>query len=152
MPATSTEQQVQSFQFTRDETINAPAEIIFQAILDEIGPQNQMPDGKPFALALEAWPGGRWFRDLGNKTGHLWGHVQVIKPPTLLEISGPMMMSYAAVNHIQYKLTAQGDSTLLKFTHTAVGLIIPQHRDGMPEGWGHWLKRIRETAERRATK
>jgi uncharacterized protein YndB with AHSA1/START domain len=149
MPATSTEQQVQSCQFTREETINAPAEIVFQAMLDEIGPQNQMPDGKSFALTLEAWPGGRWYRDLGNKTGHLWGHVQVIKPPTLLEISGPMMMSYAAVNHVQYKLTAQGDSTLLKFTHTAVGLIIPQHRDGMPEGWGHWLKRIRETAEKR---
>lgn len=152
MSATTNEQQVQSFQFTRDETINAPIEIVFAAMLDEIGPHNQMPDGKPFALKLEAWPGGRWFRDLGNNTGHLWGHVQVIKPPTILEIWGPMMMSYAAVNHVQYKLTAQGSGTLLKFTHQAMGLILPQHREGMPEGWGFWLKRIRETSENRAGK
>ena len=25
-------------------------------------------------MKLEAWPGGRWFRDLGDGNGHLWGH------------------------------------------------------------------------------
>ncbi len=30
-------------------------------------------------MKLEAWPGGRWFRDLGDGNGHLWGHVQAIK-------------------------------------------------------------------------
>ena len=41
-------------------------------------------------MKIEPWPGGRWYRDLGNNAGHLWGHVQVIKPPTLLEICGPL--------------------------------------------------------------
>jgi hypothetical protein len=45
-------------------------------------------DGKEMVLTMEEWPGGRWFRDLGNGQGHLWGFVQVIKPPTLLEIYG----------------------------------------------------------------
>ena len=128
--------------------INASIEIVFQAMLDELGPQSMMPDGTPMPLKLEAWPGGRWFRDLGNNAGHLWGHVQVIKPPTLLEIYGPMPMSYPAVNHIQYRLAAEGSGTRLKFAHRAVGLIPQEHRDGMPEGWAHWLKRIRENAER----
>ena len=45
-------------------------------------------------MKLEAWPGGRWYRDLGDGNGHFWGHVQAIKRPTLLEISGPLFMSY----------------------------------------------------------
>jgi uncharacterized protein YndB with AHSA1/START domain len=107
-----------------------------------------MPDGKSLSMKLEAWPGGRWFRDLGNNTGHLWGHVQVIKPPTLLEICGPMPMSYPAQNHVQYRLTAEGSGTRIQFTHRAVGLIPKEHRDGMPEGWGLWLKAVRERAEK----
>ena len=94
MPTTTNvEQAVQQFEFTRDETIDAPIEIVFQAVLDELGPEGQMPDGKAMAMKLEPWPGGRLFRDLGNNAGHFWGHVQVIKPPTLLEICGPMFMS-----------------------------------------------------------
>jgi uncharacterized protein YndB with AHSA1/START domain len=137
------------FKIVKEQTIAAPIEIVFQAMLDELGPESQMPGGKPFPLKLEAWPGGRWFRDLGNNTGHLWGHVQVIKPPTLLEVTGPIAMSYPAVNHLQYRLTAQGGGTVLKFTHQAMGLITPEHRDAMPQGWEFGLNRIREIAESR---
>lgn len=127
--------------------INAPIEIAFQAMLDQLGPESTMPGGKPLPLKLEAWPGGRWFRDLGNNAGHFWGTVQVIKPPTLLEITGPMPMSYPAVNHLQYRLVADGKRTKLSFAHTAMGLIPKDHRDGMGEGWEYGLKRIRELAE-----
>jgi uncharacterized protein YndB with AHSA1/START domain len=147
---TTQREAVTTLRIVKEQTIAAPIEIVFQAMLDELGPESQMPDGKPFPLKLEAWPGGRWFRDLGNNAGHLWGHVQVIKPPTLLEITGPIPMSYPAVNHIQYRLTAQGGGTVLKFTHQAMGLITPEHRDGMPEGWEFGLNRIREIAESRA--
>jgi hypothetical protein len=108
-----------------------------------------MPDGRSLSMKIEPWPGGRWYRDLGNSAGHLWGHVQVIKPPTLLELIGPMPMSYPAINHVQYRLTAEGSVTRLSFVHRSMGLIIPEHRDGMSEGWQHWLVRIREHAERK---
>ncbi len=141
---------VQTFFVSKEIEIAAPIAITFEAVLDQIGPENQMMDGKPFPMKLEPWPGGRWFRDLGNNTGHLWGHVQVIKPPSLLEIWGPLMMSYPAVNHVQYRLKAEGGGTRLSFLHRAIGLLLPEHRDGMPEGWEDWLKRIRESAERKA--
>src|SRR5271157_4911842 len=128
--------------------IAAPIEIAFEAMLDEIGPGAQMMDGTAMPFKLEAWPGGRWYRDLGNKAGHLWGHVQVIKPPTLLEICGPLMMSYPALNHLQYRFTAEGRVTRLVFLHRAMGSILPEHRHGLPQGWQHWLERIRELAER----
>ena len=149
MQATNVEQAIQQFEFTRDEFIDAPIEIVFQAVLDEMGPESQMPDGKPMTMKLEAWPGGRWLRDLGNNTGHLWGHVQVIKPPTLLEICGPMFMSYPAANHVQYRLTAEGKGTRLKFVHKSMGLIPKDHQEGMQMGWNYKMKRIVELAGRR---
>ena len=148
MPAITEEREVQTMEIRKEEMIDAPIEIVFQAMLDELGPESRMPDGKPMPFKLEPWPGGRWFRDLGNNAGHLWGHVQVIKPPMLLEICGPLPMSYPAINHLQYRLSSEGDGTRLNFTHRAVGLIAPEHRDGMPQGWEHWLKRIRERAMR----
>ena len=131
--------------------IAAPIEIAFEAMLDEIGPDAQMGDGQPMPFKLEAWPGGRWYRDLGNNAGHLWGLVLVIKPPTLLEIWGPMMMSYPAVNHVQYRFTAQGGGTRLDFVHRGMGLISASHREGMPKGWATWIDKIRARAERKAT-
>jgi hypothetical protein len=139
---------IQQFEFNRDELIEAPLEVVFQAILDEVGPEGQLPDGTPMPMKLEAWPGGRWFRDLGNNTGHLWGHVQVIKPPRILELCGPFFMSYAGMNHSQYKLAEEGKSTRLKFTHKAIGLIPKEHLEGMDMGWNSWLKRIRDRALR----
>src|SRR6478672_6877305 len=107
-PATTFNQdKVQTLTIRQEIPIAAPIEIAWESVLDQLGPESQMPDGKPFPFKLEAWPGGRWFRDLGNNTGHLWGHVQVIKPPTLLEIVGPTAMSYPVSSFIQYRLTEQ---------------------------------------------
>jgi uncharacterized protein YndB with AHSA1/START domain len=142
--------EVHAFTIRKEIEIAAPIEIAFAAVLDELGADAQMPDGKSLSMKIEPWPGGRWYRDLGDNAGHLWGHVQVIKPPTLLEITGPMPMSYPAVNHVQYRLKDEGGKTRLTFAHRAMGLILPEHRDGMPEGWRHWLEQIRERAERDA--
>jgi len=148
--ATVARQEINAFEIRKEIEIGAPIEIAFQAVLEELGPEGQMPNGQSLSMKIEPWPGGRWYRDLGNNAGHLWGHVQVIKPPTLLEITGPMPMSYPAVNHVQYRLKEEDGRTRLTFVHRAMGLILPEHRDGMPQGWEHWLDRIRELAERKA--
>jgi uncharacterized protein YndB with AHSA1/START domain len=141
------QEKVETLDIRKEIEIDAPIEVTFEAVLDELGPEGQMPDGKSLSMKIEPWPGGRWYRDLGNNTGHFWGHVQVIKPPTLLEITGPMPMSYPAINHVQYRLKAEGGGTRLTIRHRAMGLIPAEHRDGMPEGWEHGLKRIRELVE-----
>jgi hypothetical protein len=83
MSVSDVEQEIQTISFTRQIEIAAPIEIAFEAMLEEVGPGGKMPGGQPFPMVIEQWPGGRWWRDLGDNTGHLWGHVQVIKPPTL---------------------------------------------------------------------
>jgi len=146
---TEEELAVQTFGFTKTVEIAAPIEITFESVLLEIGPESQMPDGKPFPFKLEPWPGGRWYRDLGDNAGHLWGHVQVIKPPKLLEIIGPMPVSFPATNHVQYRLTPQGDgATQLKLTHRAFGFMPKDFLGDMDEGWEYGLKRIDEIAQR----
>jgi uncharacterized protein YndB with AHSA1/START domain len=149
---TSEQQSVEAFEIGKEIEISAPIDIAFEAVLDQLGPEGQMPGGKPFPMKIEPWPGGRWYRDLGNNSGHLWGHVQVIKPPTLLEICGPLMMSCPAINHLQYRLKAEGGVTRLAFLHRGMGLILPELRDGLPQGWTYWLERIGELAERKNRK
>src|SRR5215204_3016316 len=152
-PSTTVEQEAISTLLIQQEVaITAPIEIAWESVLEQMGPKGETPDGKPFPFKLEAWPGGRLFRDLGNSTGHLWGHVQVIKPPKLLEIWGPLMMSFPAVNHIQYRLTADGATTRLQLTHRAIGVIDDQHREGLSMGFEYWVKRVKELAEGRASK
>jgi Activator of Hsp90 ATPase homolog 1-like protein len=151
MSATITEQTVHTLEIVKEEEIAAPIGLVFETLLEQIGPMNEAPDTGPMPMKFEAWPGGRWYRDLGNNSGHLWGHVQVIKPPTLLEIWGPLMMSYPSVNHLQYRFTVHGGGTQLAFVHRAMGLILPDHREGMPKGWAHWIEKIRERAERKTT-
>ena len=98
-------------------------------------------------MVLEEWPGGRWFRDLGNGQGHLWGFVQVIKPPTLIEIQGPMFMSYAAAGHIQFRLTPVAGGTELYLRHRVLGMIEEAHRQGVTEGWGQFLADVKRLSE-----
>jgi hypothetical protein len=148
MLAETMEQTIQTLRIVKEAQIAAPVEIVFDAVLEELGPGSEMPDGKPFPMKIEPWPGGRWYRDLGNDAGHLWGHVQVIKPPTLLELWGPMFMSYPAVSHLQYRLAVEGGGTRLTLTHRAMGEIPAEHREGVSEGWEHGLKMIQKTALR----
>jgi uncharacterized protein YndB with AHSA1/START domain len=103
-------------------------------------------------MKLEAWPGGRWYRELGDGNGHFWGYVQAIKRPTLLEFSGPLFMSYPVVNNVQYRLSEVDGGTLIKFHHTAFGLIVDEHRSGMNRGWAHMNENARKRAEAQRSK
>jgi hypothetical protein len=146
----TSEQAIHTLEITRDEEIAAPIDIVFETMLEQLGPLNETGPGSSLPMKLEPWPGGRWYRDLGNNMGHLWGHVQVIKPPALLEICGPLFMSFPAISHVQYRLTAEGRMTRLTLTHRAIGQISPSDREGVSQGWGHILARIREGAEHRS--
>lgn len=156
MLTTETEPTIHTIDLTREIEITAPIDITFQSLLAELGPEGAMPteEGgtRPFPMVIEPWPGGRWYRDLGNRAGHLWGHVQVIKPPTLLELCGPLFMSYPAVNFVQYRLIREGERTRLRLTHRAFGHIPEDDRRGVAQGWTFGLNRVREIAERRSSR
>ena len=125
----------------RDILISAPAAVVWDALLEDLDGFSDH-NGKSMNFKLEAWPGGRWFRDLAPNVGHFWGHVQVIKPATLLEISGPMMMSFPAINHVAWRLTDENGSTRLRITHRAMGEIKSDMARGFGDGWQASLDRV----------
>ena len=127
--------------------VRASLDTTFAALLEQIGPHNETHDGKPLPMKIEPWPGGRWNRDLGQDNGHFWGLVQAIKRPTLLEIHGPLMLSYPVISNLQYRLTEADGGTLITFRHTALGFIPDDFKTGMATGWTHLVTRIRKQAE-----
>jgi uncharacterized protein YndB with AHSA1/START domain len=147
MISTATRIEDLTLNITQEIHVRASIEKTFAALLDQLGPLNDTPEGQTMAMKIEPWPGGRWFRDLGDNNGHFWGHVQAIKRPSLIEIAGPLFMSYPVVSNVQYHLSEADGGTLMKFHHTALGLIIDEHRAGVNRGWTHMHESLRKRAE-----
>lgn len=135
------------FRIEMERRIEAPIEDVWEAMLIEVGPEFGGEDGASMHLKVEPFPGGRWYRDLGDGIGHFWGHVQAIKPPTLFELTGPLFMSLPVSNNVQYRLAHEDGVTTLRFVHTAFGPLPDDMREGMDEGWADHMDRI----ERRAS-
>ncbi len=135
---------------TEEMTLDIPQQIelkadigdVFKSVLHRFGDGSASPSGESMNMVLEQWPGGRWFRDRGNGIGHLWGHVQVIKPPVLLELSGPMFMSYPALNHVEIKLDQVAGGTKVTLRHRAIGFLDEGHRKNLGGGWKHYLDNV----------
>ncbi len=141
---------VQTLTINEEIRVKAPLDVTFAALLEELGPLHQVADDRPLPMKLEARPGGRWYRDLGQDNGHLWGHVMAIKRPMLLEITGPLMISYASNSNLQYRLTHENGVTLIAFRHTAIGLFPEDHPGGVSKGWAYSHERVRIAAEKAA--
>ena len=135
--------------FTVGEEINVRASVqqTFDSLIAQMGRLNETSDGKPLPMVLEAFPGGRYYRELGGDNGHLWGFVQSIKRPTLLEIWGPLFMSTAATSNLMYRLSETPEGTLIKFTHRLVGPFPEDHRPLLSAGWAALHARVRQAAE-----
>ena len=123
---------------------------VYRSMLHRLGEGSTNAQGESMQMTLEQWPGGRWFRDRGNGIGHLWGHVQVIKPPVLLELSGPMFMSYPALNHLELKLEQRPGGTHVDLRHRAIGFIDPAHRQGITMGWKQILEHVAQDCSKQA--
>ena len=137
-----------SLNITEEIHVRSSLTATFAALLEEMGPSNEGQNSAPMPMTLEPWPGGRWFRDLGDSNGHLWGHVQAIKQPTLLEITGPLMMSFAVASNLQYRLKEIDGGTLITLRHTALGLFPDGYREALSQGWPLLFARIRRRVEK----
>ena len=149
MTLTATTLDNLTLDLTEEIHVRASLDATFEALLEQMGPGNTGVGGVPMPMVIEARPGGRWYRDLGDDNGHFWGHVQAIKRPTLLEITGPLFMSLAVVSNVQYRLKEVEGGTLISFRHSALGFIPDDYRQGMTRGWAPLHERVRKQAEAR---
>jgi len=137
-----------SLNITEEIHVRSSLSATFAALLEEMGPSNEGQNGVPMPMVIEPWPGGRWFRDLGDGNGHLWGHVQAIKKPTLVEITGPLMMSFGVASNLQYRLKEVDGGTVITLHHTAFGLFPDGYREALSQGWPQLFDRVRRRAEK----
>ena len=127
--------------------IKAAPEKVFEGLIRHLCDMEGEP-GKPrLKFKLERRPGGRWYRDLGSDSGHLWGFVQSIKPPTLLEIFGPLMLSHPVACHLIVRLSPVDGGTKLVFRNEVLGPVPDEFRDGMAEGWEQLLSALKRDVE-----
>lgn len=142
-----TDQQAQTLTIAEDIHVRASLEATFASLITQLGRQNETPDGKPLPMILEPRPGGRWYRDLGGDNGHLWGFVQSIKRPVLLEIWGPLFISTGATSNLIYRLSEVDGGTLIAFKHSLVGPVPDEFQQHMAPGWEAIHARIKRAAE-----
>lgn len=132
--------------------IKASPEKVFEGLISHLCDMEGEPDKPRLKLKLERKPGGRWYRDLGNDSGHLWGFVQSIKPPTLLEIWGPMMISNPVATHMIMRLTPTASGTSLLFKNEVFGPLPEEYKehmkDEMGEGWKSFVEGLKRDMER----
>src|SRR6202048_4907174 len=145
----ATDKTIEDLTFTINQEIHvkAPPDVTFAALLEQLGPGNQTPDGKSLNMKIEPWPGGRWYRDMGDGNGHFWANVKAIMRPTLLEFVGPLFASFPLVSSVQYRLSEVDGGTLIAFRHTALGFVPDSQRAGMNKGWASMHDRVRRQAE-----
>ncbi len=139
--------ETQTFTITEEINVAASLDQTFDSLIAQMGRYNETPDGAPLPMVLEPHPGGRWYRHLGGDNGHLWGFVQSIKRPALLEIWGPLFMSTAATSNLLYRLSETPEGTLIKFTHTVVGPFHDDNRPRLASGCAALHALVRKAAE-----
>ncbi|MCH9648439.1 MAG: SRPBCC domain-containing protein [Deltaproteobacteria bacterium] len=134
-------------EFDQEIEIKAAPGEVFEGMLHRLSEGHTGPQEQPLPLKLERWAGGRWLRDLGDGHGHLWGFVQSIKPPTLIELFGPMFMSYPVSGHLIVRFSPVAGGTKISFKYSAFGLILEGHRSGLKQGWSEMLTGLKAKLE-----
>ena len=134
--------------FSQEIDIEATPEDVFEGIVHRLTEGHSGgPDHPPLPLELERRPGGRWYRNLGDDHGHLWGFVQSYKPPTLLELFGPLFMSYPVMGHIIIRVNEVGQGSRLSFHYSGFGLLQEDHKTGLKSGYASMLQEVKENVE-----
>jgi DNA-binding transcriptional ArsR family regulator/uncharacterized protein YndB with AHSA1/START domain len=124
-------------------SIQASPARVFEAITNDVSawwgaPYLISTDAK--ALIIEPKVGGRAYEDWGNGQGAMWATVTALKQEKVLELTGPLGMSGVVQGVVCFELEAEGDATILKFSHRAIGEVNEQIEAGYNSGWQDLLE------------
>ena len=134
-----------TFHIEQEVEIRAPRARVFDALTRDVGQwwAFRATHGES-TLVLEPRVGGRFYEDLGDGQGALWGTVTYIKRPEALRLTGQLgMLKDPVIGVYGYELIeAPGGTTLVKLTHRVAGAPAPQAAESYRGGWGKLLGRF----------
>jgi DNA-binding transcriptional ArsR family regulator len=141
-----------TFQIEQEVMIEADRQTVFTSLTKDI---NQWWAyrlfGQESILTLDPKVGGSFLEDAGNGEGAIWGTVTYVKAYEEIRLNGLLGMRGAVNSAYSFKLEEKGNSTLLKLSHTAAGLLDPNWKDMHSHGWeellGSFLKNYVETGK-----
>ena len=111
---------------------------VFEALTRDIGawwvhPYRQAgPDSR---LRLEPALGEAMIETGPGGHDVIWGYVEEIRVPDLLYLSGRFAVVNALAGRVHLDLSEDGDGTLLRVSHSAIGDIDDKMRTHFTEGW-----------------
>jgi uncharacterized protein YndB with AHSA1/START domain len=114
--------------------IGAPPPKVFGAFVNEIDRWWTFRLRDRTRCTIEPWVGGRWMQEWDNG-GALFGNFTVFDPPRLLCIAGPLAMSRAAQNLLQFEFDPADTGTSVVITHQAFGDFDPDTAEIYRNGW-----------------
>ena len=87
--------------------------------------QDIVLDARPGGLLSERWADG----------GAVWGTVTAVDPGRHLEIEGPMGMAGPVAGVVRIVLEPEGEATVVRLSHEAVGKVDDATRRDYGRGW-----------------
>lgn len=131
--------EIKRMEIVAEIEIEASPERVFAALTEGIGGWWTHSFRSPATVRLEAKVGGRFGEFWSEDEGALYGTVTRIKRGELLMYAGPMGMSGAVHNVIEFKLSADGTGTRVEFSHHGMGDIDEATEASYRGGWDDLL-------------
>lgn len=141
--------EISSFQIEQEIEIKAPVERVFQSLVNDINTWWEFRlQAENSHLTLDSTVGGFFKEDWGNGQGAIWGTVLYYKENEEIRLQGLLGMTGAVNSQYGYVLENRGDSTIVKLSHSAVGLLDPNWEEAHSQGWTLLLNNLKEQAEK----
>jgi DNA-binding transcriptional ArsR family regulator/uncharacterized protein YndB with AHSA1/START domain len=134
------EKKVDSFQIEQEIIIHANKEKVFKALTKDINSWWKFRLGEESStLIFEPHLTGRFYEDWGNGEGALWGTVTYFRENEEIRLNGHLGMSGAVNSYYSYKLSGEGNKTVLQLSHHTVGILEPHWEESHRHGWNELL-------------
>lgn len=141
-----------SFKIEQEIKIKGTRQNVFKALTEDIDKwwKYRVLNDEKTTLSVDPRVGGL-FLETNDIGGALWGTVTFIKENEEIRLNGLLGMNGAVNSSYSYKLEEEGDFTILKLSHHAVGLLDPEwhqmHHKGWQELLGDFLKNYVEKGD-----
>jgi uncharacterized protein YndB with AHSA1/START domain len=137
-----------AFELTAEIEIDAPIDVVWRSLTEDIGtwwPHSFSDEPK---IALEPWIGGRFWEEFGDVgSGALYGVVTHLRPLRELTVSGAMGMRGARQYVKTYVLDEAGPATRVRSVASVLGDIPEEMREGYRAGGVEVLERLKTFVE-----
>jgi len=115
---------------TQEIRVRASLDATFAALLEQLGPYNEVGDDKPMPMVLEAWPGGRWFsRPSAMATAITGAPCRPSRSRRYSKSAARSLCRTQSPTISNTRLSEEQGGTLIKFHHSGFGLLV----EGRPQ-------------------